>query len=73
MIKVQHVVSQRFGMKKTTIAEMHDLKTLKLDELMGSLRQYEMEVTSEKPEKKTLNLAFKSEILNKNNELYADR
>ncbi|CAM8957075.1 unnamed protein product [Rhodiola kirilowii] len=40
--KVLRSLHPRFAMKVTTIEEMHDISTLKLDELMGSLRTYEM-------------------------------
>ncbi|CAM8943940.1 unnamed protein product [Rhodiola kirilowii] len=40
--KVLRSLSPRFAMKVTTIEEMHDITKLKLDELMGSLRTYEI-------------------------------
>ncbi|CAM8934298.1 unnamed protein product [Rhodiola kirilowii] len=40
--KVLRSLPPRFAMKVTAIEEMHDISTLKLDELMGSLRTYEM-------------------------------
>ncbi|CAM8913675.1 unnamed protein product [Rhodiola kirilowii] len=40
--KVLRVLPPRFDMKVTAIEEMHDITKLKLDELMGSLRTYEM-------------------------------
>ncbi|CAM8999859.1 unnamed protein product [Rhodiola kirilowii] len=41
-IKVLRSLPPRFAMKVTTIEEMHDISKLKLDELMGSLRTYEI-------------------------------
>ncbi|CAM8934719.1 unnamed protein product [Rhodiola kirilowii] len=40
--KVLRALPPRFDMKVTAIEEMHDISKLKLDELMGSLRTYEM-------------------------------
>ncbi|CAM8882597.1 unnamed protein product [Rhodiola kirilowii] len=40
--KVLRALPPRFDMKVTAIEEMHDITKLKLDELMGSLRTYEM-------------------------------
>ncbi|CAM8931956.1 unnamed protein product [Rhodiola kirilowii] len=40
--KVLRPLPPRFAMKVTAIEEMHDISKLKLDELMGSLRTYEM-------------------------------
>ncbi|CAM8944927.1 unnamed protein product [Rhodiola kirilowii] len=40
--KVLRALTPRFDMKITAIEEMHDITKLKLDELIGSLRTYEM-------------------------------
>ncbi|CAM8986721.1 unnamed protein product [Rhodiola kirilowii] len=40
--KVLRSLPPRFAMKVTAIEEMHDITKLKLDELMGSLRTYEI-------------------------------
>ncbi|CAM8880776.1 unnamed protein product [Rhodiola kirilowii] len=40
--KVLRSLPSRFAMKVTAIEEMHDISKLKLDELMGSLRTYEI-------------------------------
>ncbi|CAM8920082.1 unnamed protein product [Rhodiola kirilowii] len=40
--KVLRSLPPRFAMKVTAIEEMHDIAKLKLDELMGSLRTYEI-------------------------------
>ncbi|CAM8903043.1 unnamed protein product [Rhodiola kirilowii] len=40
--KVLRSLPQRFAMKVTAIEEMHDITCLKLEDLMGSLRTYEM-------------------------------
>ncbi|CAM8980362.1 unnamed protein product [Rhodiola kirilowii] len=40
--KVLRSLPPRFAMKVTTIEEMHDITKLKLDELTGSLRTYEI-------------------------------
>ncbi|CAM8950611.1 unnamed protein product [Rhodiola kirilowii] len=40
--KILRSLPSRFAMKVTAIEEMHDITKLKLDELMGSLRTYEI-------------------------------
>ncbi|CAM8902304.1 unnamed protein product [Rhodiola kirilowii] len=40
--KILRSLPPRFAMKVTAIKEMHDITKLKLDELMGSLRTYEI-------------------------------
>ncbi|CAM8920446.1 unnamed protein product [Rhodiola kirilowii] len=45
--KVLRSLPPRFSMKVTAIEEVHDIAKLKLDELMGSLRTYEMNFPDE--------------------------
>ncbi|CAM8890270.1 unnamed protein product [Rhodiola kirilowii] len=40
--KVLRSLPLRFAMKVTAIEEVHDIATLKLEDLMGSLRTYEL-------------------------------
>ncbi|CAM8978145.1 unnamed protein product [Rhodiola kirilowii] len=40
--KILRSLPPRFAMKVTAIEEVHDLATLKLEDLMGSLRTYEL-------------------------------
>ncbi|CAM8883117.1 unnamed protein product [Rhodiola kirilowii] len=58
--KVLRSLPLRFAMKVTTIEEMHDISTLKLDELMGSLRTYEMNHEAQSREVK--GIALKAEV-----------
>lgn len=47
-------LAQNFDIKKSTIAKMHDLRILKVDELISLLRKYEMEMLPKESEKKIL-------------------
>ncbi|CAM8919962.1 unnamed protein product [Rhodiola kirilowii] len=58
--KVLRSLPSRFAMKVTAIEEMHDISTLKLDELMGSLRTYEMNHEAQSREVK--GIALKAEV-----------
>ena len=42
MSKVLRTLLERFSMKVLAVEETHDLKMMELDELLGSLRTYEM-------------------------------
>ncbi|KAA0035000.1 DUF4219 domain-containing protein/UBN2 domain-containing protein [Cucumis melo var. makuwa] len=57
--KVLHSLPEKFDMKVTTIEEAHDIITLKLDELFGSLLTFEMTI-SNRENKKGKGFAFKS-------------
>ena len=58
--KTLRALSPRFKMKITAIEEVHDLKTLKFDELMGSLMTFKLSLP--KMEKKHKGMALKSSI-----------
>ncbi|CAM8908252.1 unnamed protein product [Rhodiola kirilowii] len=58
--KVLRSLPPRFAMKVTTIEEMHDITTLKLDELMGSLRTYKINHDFQTEEEK--GIALKADI-----------
>ncbi|CAM8931769.1 unnamed protein product [Rhodiola kirilowii] len=58
--KVLRSLPPRFAMKVTAIEEMHDITTLKLDELMGSLRTYEINHDFQTGEEK--GIALKADI-----------
>ncbi|CAM8999435.1 unnamed protein product [Rhodiola kirilowii] len=58
--KVLRSLPPRFAMKVIAIEEMHDISTLKLDELMGSLRTYEMNHKAQSREMK--GIALKAEV-----------
>ena len=53
--KVLRTLPERFTMKALAIEETHDLTTMKLDELLRSLRTYEMNLREkeQKSDKKT--------------------
>ena len=48
-------LSKRFAYKVITIEEAHDVNTMKLDELMGSLQTFELNL---KQNKKEMSIAF---------------
>ena len=68
--KTLRTLSPRFKLKITTIEEVHDLKTLKFDELMGSLMTFELSLP--RMEKKHKGMAFKSSIHDQNEQVYTD-
>ncbi|KAA0063005.1 gag-proteinase polyprotein [Cucumis melo var. makuwa] len=57
--KVLQSLPRKFDMKVTAIEEAHDITTLKLDELFGSLLTFEMAI-SDRENKKGKGIAFKS-------------
>lgn len=52
-------LSKRFGMKVTAIEEPQDLSIIKVDELIGSLQNFEMSI-NERSEKKNNEIVFVS-------------
>ncbi|CAM8964908.1 unnamed protein product [Rhodiola kirilowii] len=54
--KILRSLPPRFAMKVTAIEEMHDITKLKLDELMGSLRTYEINQDFQTSEQKGIAL-----------------
>jgi len=68
--KTLRALSPRFKMKITAIEEVHDLKKLKFDELMGSLTTFELSLP--KIEKKHKGVALKSSILDQKEQVYSD-
>ena len=62
MIKVLRTLPERFAMKVLTVTETHDLKKIKLDEVLGSLRIYEMNLKDKEneSEKKTKGISLKA-------------
>ncbi|CAM8966136.1 unnamed protein product [Rhodiola kirilowii] len=60
--KVLRSLPQKFTMKVTTIEEMHDISTLKLEELMGSLRTYEMNQLQESESRGGKCIALKADV-----------
>ena len=68
--KTLRALSPRFKMKITAIEEVHDLKKLKFDELMGSLMTFELSLPN--IEKKHKGVALKSSILDQKEQVYSD-
>lgn len=68
--KTLRALSPRFKMKITEIEEVHDLKTLKFDELMGSIMTFELSLP--KMEKKHKGMALKSSIHDQKEHVYSD-
>ncbi|CAM8934657.1 unnamed protein product [Rhodiola kirilowii] len=59
--KILRSLPPRFAMKVTAIEEMHDITKLKLDELMGSLRTYEINRDFQTSEQK--GIALKADMM----------
>jgi hypothetical protein len=55
--KLLRSLPKRFDMKVTTIEEAHDISTMKVDELVGSLQTFEI-VLNERSDKKNKSIAF---------------
>jgi excinuclease UvrABC nuclease subunit len=55
--KLLRSLPQRFDMKVTTIEEAHDISTMKVDELVGSLQTFEI-LLNERGDKKNKSIAF---------------
>ena len=50
--KVLRKLPERFAYKAATIGEATNLETMKLEELIGSLRTFEMELDEDKKQRK---------------------
>ena len=59
--KTLRSLPKRFAYKVTTIEEAKDMTAMKLEELMGSLRTFEMNLEEERGEKKVKGIALKTE------------
>ncbi|KAK2429756.1 putative mitochondrial protein [Trifolium repens] len=57
--KLLRSLPKRFDMKVTAIEEAHDISTMKMDELVGSLQTFEI-VLNERSDKKNKSIAFVS-------------
>ncbi|CAM8902943.1 unnamed protein product [Rhodiola kirilowii] len=60
--KLLRSLPQRFAMKVTAIEEAQDITTMKLDELMGSLRTYEMNFPDDVKTKKAKGVTRKAVV-----------
>ena len=47
--KILRSLPNRFNPKVSTIEELNDLKTLSIDQLLGTLTSYEMRISKDKP------------------------
>ena len=59
--KTLRSLPKRFAYKVTAIEEAKDVQNMKLEELMGSLRTFEMNLDEEKGDKKSKGIAFQAE------------
>ena len=64
--KTLRSLPKRFAYKVTAIEETKDIQNMKLDELMGSLRTFEMNLEDEKGDKKPKGIAFQAESRDNN-------
>ncbi|CAM8948556.1 unnamed protein product [Rhodiola kirilowii] len=64
--KVLRSLPKRYAMKALAVKEAHDVRTMRLDELMGSLQahQMEMEMDEEEQHKKVKCVGLQSEVTN---------
>ncbi|CAM8968211.1 unnamed protein product [Rhodiola kirilowii] len=60
--KVLRSLPQQYAMKAITIKEAQDLKTMRMDELMGLLQTHEMELNEEEQHKKVKSVGLKSKL-----------
>ncbi|CAM8996726.1 unnamed protein product [Rhodiola kirilowii] len=62
--KVMRSLPKRYAMKALAVKEAHDVRTMRLDELMGSLQAHEMEMEMDEEEKhkKVKCVGLKSEV-----------
>ena len=59
--KTLRSLPKRFAYKVTAIEEAKDVQNMKLEELMGSLRTFEMNLDEERGDKKSKGIAFQAE------------
>ncbi|CAM8990275.1 unnamed protein product [Rhodiola kirilowii] len=64
--KVLRSLPPRFAIKVTAIEEVHDLATLKLEDLMGSLRTYELNQLQDYHPKGGKGIALKVDVTEDN-------
>ncbi|CAM8982318.1 unnamed protein product [Rhodiola kirilowii] len=60
--KVLRSLTKRFAMKALAIKEAHDVKTLRLDELMGNLQTHETDMNEEDQFMKNKSVGLKAEV-----------
>ncbi|CAM8911460.1 unnamed protein product [Rhodiola kirilowii] len=62
--KVLRSLPKRYAMKALAVKEAHDVKTMRLDELMGSLQSHEMELNEEDQLLKVKSVGLKAKVSN---------
>ncbi|CAM8905362.1 unnamed protein product [Rhodiola kirilowii] len=60
--KVLRSLTKRFAMKALAVKEANDVKTMRLDELMGSLQTHEMDMNEEDRPTKASSVGLKAEV-----------
>ncbi|CAM8965046.1 unnamed protein product [Rhodiola kirilowii] len=61
--KVLRSLTKRFAMKALAVKEANDVKTMRLDELMGSLQTHEMDMNEEDRLTKVSSVGLKAEVV----------
>ncbi|CAM8913334.1 unnamed protein product [Rhodiola kirilowii] len=61
--KVLRSLTNRFAMKALAVKEVNDVKTMRLDELMGSLQTHEMDMNEEDRLTKVSSVGLKTEVV----------
>ncbi|CAM8916923.1 unnamed protein product [Rhodiola kirilowii] len=61
--KVMRSLTKRFAMKALAVKEANDVKTMRLDELMGSLQTHEMDMNEEDRITKVTSVGMKAEVV----------
>ncbi|CAM8986673.1 unnamed protein product [Rhodiola kirilowii] len=61
--KVLRSLTKPFAMKALAVKEAHDVKTMRLDELMGSLQTHEMDMNEEDQLIKVTSVGLKAEVV----------
>ncbi|CAM8922405.1 unnamed protein product [Rhodiola kirilowii] len=61
--KVLRSLIKRFAMKALAVKEAHDVKTMRLDELMGSLQTHEIDMNEEDRLTKVTSVGLKAEVV----------
>ncbi|CAM8940784.1 unnamed protein product [Rhodiola kirilowii] len=61
--KVLRSLTKRFAMKALAVKEANDVKTMRLDELMGSLQTHEMDMNEEDRLTKVTSIGLKAEVV----------
>ncbi|CAM8880719.1 unnamed protein product [Rhodiola kirilowii] len=60
--KVLRSLTKRYAIKALAVKEAHDVKTMRLDELIRSLQTHEMDMNEEKQLMKVSSVGLKAEV-----------